>query len=91
MPEAPMTPGTPPDDATGGGDINAAINQLGEGLAKIAGSDLPPEAKKAFDAALQAFTAGAQILSGGGSQAAGATTPEQGASGAQPMSMQRPQ
>lgn len=78
-----------------GGSPAEMVAAAGSLLTKIAdlaqNGDVPPEAAKAFQAALSAFTAGAQALSGGkDASAGGATSMEQGASGAQPMSMNRP-
>lgn len=54
---------------------------------------VPDGAKAAFAAALDAFSKGTEALQGGGAEqeAPEAVTMEQGASGAKPQSMQRPQ
>lgn len=73
-----------------GGDVAGQVAQLGSQLEQfvsaISEADAPDEAKQAFAAALEAFKAGFEALSGGGGQGGGVATPEQGASGAVPMS-----
>ncbi len=89
MPEAPMPPRGQPGNPDAAGDnadpggMEAAVNQIGQGLEQLAG------AEPAFQAVFESFKQAVSQLQGGGAD--GATTPEQGASGAQPMSMQRPQ
>jgi hypothetical protein len=93
MPEAPM-----PQDAaeSTSGDAMSEVNALGQGLAslaeKAAGSNLSDSAKQKLATALEAFQAFAAEASGAeeGAESAspeqGVSTPEQGASGAMPMS-----
>lgn len=71
--------------AQGGGDPLADVQSK---LAEVAGQEgLPEEAKAAFTAALEAFAAGLEAMKGGGEpQGPAAVSPEQGASGAVPMS-----
>jgi hypothetical protein len=80
-------PEAPPAE---GGDTEALLQAMGEGLTKLTSDPgVPEEAKAAFAAALEAYTAGVEALKGGG----GASAPvpmDAGASGAQPMSMERP-
>jgi hypothetical protein len=86
MPEAPMAAPAPAQD----GGAEEAISQAGSTLSKLVEDPgLPEEAKAAFKAALEAFSAGVSALTGGGSgpqPEQGVVTPEQGASGAVPMS-----
>lgn len=101
MPEAPVPEGGAPMPEQGGGAAEA-VAKVGEVLQKLAESatsnpEVPDEAKTAIQASLEAFQAFADALSGGGGSSGpqpqpeqGVTTPEQGASGAQPMSMGRP-
>jgi hypothetical protein len=67
------------------GDVTEALKGLESGLTSVASADLPPEAKAAFEAALEAFRAGVEVLSGGGG-ARGPVAMEAGASGARPVS-----
>ncbi len=88
--------GAAADDAQeGGSDPAQVLAEAGATLEKavsmlLQDPQVPNDAKKAFQAALAAFSDGAQQLTGGAPQAGGNAAPEQGASGAQPMSMQRP-
>ncbi len=92
MPEAPMPEGGPAQPAEAGG-VEEAIAQTGTNLAKFSQlPDLPDNARAAAQAALEAFQAFADALSGGGEAPAepGVVTPEQGGSNAQPLGMGRP-
>lgn len=83
MPESPM----PMEKAEGeGSDVEAAVTQLGQGIEALAAQE------PAFGPVLEAFKQALAELSGGGGapQAEQMSTPEQGASGAQPMTMARP-
>lgn len=101
MPDAPMPkpPGGDPEGSPAEESSESPadiLSEAGDALKKAVDAitqdpSVPDDAKKAFSAAMDAFMQGAQILQGGGqAQAPGPATPEQGASGAQPMSMQRP-
>jgi hypothetical protein len=80
----------PAADAAADVSPDEALKALEAGLSQVAESDLPPEAKQAFAAALDAFRQGVQVLTGGAAPAAeeasGPVGMEQGASGARPMS-----
>ena len=72
--------------AQGGGDPLADVQSK---LAAIASQEgLPEKARVAFAAAVEAFSAGLEAVNGGGEEPQGpaAVVPEQGASGAVPMS-----
>ena len=99
MPDAPMPPqGADPsaEESQEPQDPASVLAEAGDSLQKAVmlitqDKSVPDEAKKAFAAALDAFSQGAQLLQGGGApDAGGPVSPEQGASGAQPMSMQKP-
>lgn len=98
MPEVPVpAEGAPPEEA--GGGITQALVETDKSLFKISqlvgqNPEVPDEVKAAFQAALDAYRQGLSALTGGG-EGGSAPAPanasvEQGASGAQPMSMQRP-
>ncbi len=86
----------------GGGSISEVLVATDKSLFQInqlvsQNPQVPDEVKSAFQAALEAYRQGLTALTGGGGSAPagpggpqGPATPEQGASGAQPMSMQRP-
>ena len=82
------------EPAEGGGPADA-LKSLGQGLAAASQDEsMPAEAKAAFQASLEAFQQGLDILQGGGApvpEQSGAVPMEAGASkGAVPMSMGRP-
>jgi len=89
----------PPDNAVeesgdqSQGGIAEALTKLDQQLMQVtqavAQSGAPDAAKQAFGQALESFRAGLEALTSGGDQAGpqGAVTPEQGASGAKPLSM----
>jgi len=83
MPQDPAAAPAPggEESVAGEGGPEKAIAAIGQGLASLA------QALPEFQAVLDAFTQAAEKTLGGGG---GATTMEQGASGAQPMSMARP-
>lgn len=85
MPGNEMAEGEGP--GAGGGGLPEMINQLGQGLTMLVEglgkAGAPPEVVEPFAAALEAFTAGAQNLQGGG-QAQGAAAPEAGGAQATP-------
>lgn len=94
MPESPMPESA---EGEGGGSMSEALQSTDQMLSQITqavtqNGQVPDEAKQAFTAALQAYRQGLEIILGaaGGGQANQPTTPEQGASGAQPESMARP-
>lgn len=97
MPDAPVPAEGAPEE--GGGGITQALVETDKSLFKISqlvgqNPEVPDEVKAAFQASLDAFRQGLESLTGGGSGSAPVpanASPEQGASGAQPMSMQRPQ
>ena len=67
------------------------LASLGQGLEAVANDpSVPEEAKAAFQAALEAFKSGFEMMAGEASEPTpepvATTTPEQGASGAMPMS-----
>ncbi len=98
MPDAPMPPQGAPDDGTAGENPADQLAAAGQALETVTSGitqdgQVPDAIKQLFQTALDSFKQGFQALTGGGdsSQPAPAqATPEQGASGAQPMSMQRP-
>ena len=96
MPDMPMpAQGAQEEKSEGGGAAEklAAAGQLLEEVANGVAGDgqVPDEVKQLFAASLDAYKQGFEALTGGGSAPAAANaSPEQGASGAQPMSMQRP-
>jgi hypothetical protein len=94
--QAPAEAGGQPAQEQGGGIVEA-LTGLDKGLFQITTAvtenpQVPEEAKAAFQSALQAFRKGLEMLTSGGGQPApsGPVTPEQGVSGAQPMSHGRP-
>lgn len=93
MPESPVqeNPAEQAHDAQEQGpDAAEAVNAVGETLAKLSQDpSVPDEAKAAFGKAMELVKAGLDALQGGG-QGGGAVTPEQGASGAIPVSHGRP-
>ncbi len=98
MPEGQMPPeAAPAEQKPEGGGPAEALNALGQGLSDVAGAmaqdpGVPDGAKQAFASALEAFKAGMAALEGGGEgpqPEQGVSTPEQGASGAQPANMGR--
>ncbi len=88
----------------GGGGIVEVLTQTDKNLFQIAkavsaNGQIPDEIKQAFQTALESFRQGLQAMTGGGGapggqppqgEGPGVVSPEQGASGAQPMSMRRP-
>lgn len=93
---AEQLPAEAPAEGAGGGIVEA-LSSLEAGLSEAASAaaespDVPEDAKAAFQASQAAFRQGLEILAGGGSKPApgGTTTPEQGASGAVPVSHGRP-
>ncbi len=100
MPEVPMKPDEGAAEQAGDtseqGGITQALVETDKNLFKISqivaqNPQIPDEIKSAFQSALDSYRQGLSALTGGGGQAGPANaTPEQGASGAQPMSMQRP-
>lgn len=89
----------PEGGESGGGGIAEVLQGLDAGLSKVTQAlsqgSAPEEAKAAFQAALQAFRQGLEILTSGDGdpqrQAAQTTTPEQGANpNAVPMGHGRP-
>ncbi len=82
MAQDPAAAAAPAPEETAGGEggPEKAIAAIGQGLASLA------QALPEFGPVLEAFTQAAQKIGGGG----GPTSMEQGASGAQPLSMARP-
>jgi hypothetical protein len=101
MPEAPVPQGGADEAPAQGGGVAEKIVSLDRDLAQLAqvvtqNEQIPDELKAPLQASVEAFRAFAQGLTefagGGGGQAPqqGVVSPEQGASGAQPVSMGRP-
>lgn len=71
-----------------GGGIEEMIQTIGQGLQMLVEglgqAGAPPEVVEPFTAALEAFSAGAQALQGGGGQPSGAAPMEAGAAQAAP-------
>ena len=96
MPDAPIPP-QQPQEGGGPAEMLSTAGAMLEKVNAMIGEDpaVPDAVKKAFQASLAAYTQGAQALTGGGGEPEQAipqenASPEQGASGAQPMSMRRP-
>lgn len=98
-PEGPMPQDGAP--AESGGGVEEVIQDIGMKLTKLSevfgqNEQFPPELKEALMTATQAyeaFASGLSQMAGGGAPegaSPGAVSPEQGGSGAQPMSMGRP-
>lgn len=105
MPDAPMPAQGAGDTPQQDGGILDALRATDSSLSQITemilkNDQVPDQVKSAFQASLQAFRQGLEGLNGvaDGSDQEGSkeqmaeqpSTPEQGASGAQPMSMRRP-
>ena len=89
MPEAGVGEAAPVQEEQQGGGVAEAITQTDATLAKLAGA-APEAVREQFQAALEAFRSAVESLDqateGGGG--GGPVAPEQGASGAVPMSHQ---
>lgn len=100
MPDSPVAPGAPAPGADGGGGVADAIVGLDAGLSKLAKATLdnpgvPDSAKAKIQAAVDAFRAFTDELTGGGGEEAGpapqsAPVPAMAGPGGVPMNHRGP-
>ncbi len=83
MPEIPQDA---PPEAAQGPDLDGLGQNISALVEAVGSSDAPDNVKQAAAGLMQAFQAFAEATQGGAAPAGGATTPEQGASGAVPAS-----